>query len=49
MKAAHAGNIEVAKLLLEYKADKNFRNNKNQTANDIAQEKGHTEIVKLLS
>lgn len=49
MYAAFTGNIEIVQLLLQHKANRWLRNSEGQTAKDIAQEKGHTEIVKLLS
>jgi len=50
MVAAHSGNIDIVKLLLELGADPTIKAciNKNFLALDIAKSFGHLEIVKLL-
>jgi ankyrin repeat protein len=48
MYAAHAGNIEVIKLLLAKGADVNARNIVNGSALMLAAQKGDTAVVKLL-
>jgi ankyrin repeat protein len=46
--AAYQGNVGMAKLLLEHKADPNIASNENQTPLSWATVNGNTEIVKLL-
>ena len=49
MLAAVEGNVEIAKLLLEKGAKTAAKNNKGQTALDIAQQKGHTAFAEVLN
>jgi ankyrin repeat protein len=47
--ACQAGSIEVARALLEHKADVTVCNKRNQTAADYANRKGHGDMMKILS
>ncbi len=49
MHASEWGHEDVVQLLLEYGADTELQNNAGKTALDLASEKGHTNIVRLLS
>jgi len=49
MDAARFGSLRVASLLLTYGADKSLTNNQNQTALDLAKDKGYGEMIRLLS
>lgn len=42
-------SVECMKLLLRSGADANIRNSQNKTAKEIAEEKGHTTCVELVS
>jgi len=48
MVAASQGNIEICQMLLERGADKTLKSSFNQTAYDIAVEKGHEDVAELL-
>ena len=48
MKAAKQGHLEVVKLLIENKADFNYKNFRGENALFLACESGHFEIVKFL-
>ncbi len=47
-RAANSGKTEEVRLLLKYGADTSIKNNREQTALDLAKRKKHTEIVALL-
>ncbi len=47
--AAQIGDIEMVRTLLKYGADPLLRSNDGRTAADMAQAKGHSEVVKLFS
>jgi ankyrin repeat protein len=46
--AAFAGNVELVTLLLEHKADRTLRDSEKRSALDLAKERKHTSVVKLL-
>ena len=47
--ASNMGYIPIVKALLEKNAKIEIQNDENKTALDAAKEKGHTEILRLLS
>jgi ankyrin repeat protein len=46
--ASYDGALEVVRLLLEYGADVEVKNNDGQTALQYAAERGHDEVLELL-
>lgn len=48
MYCAQSGNLATVKFLLQYEPDLTIKNNSGKTALNIAKEKNHTEIIKLL-
>lgn len=49
MTAVQNNNSEVLRILLHHGANKNLRNNNNQTALDIAREQGNEDLINLLT
>jgi len=47
--AALHDHLDVVRLLLKHGADRNYRDMVNKTALDLAKERGHTNVVALLS
>ena len=48
MWAADNGHSEMTKMLLDAEANPNAKNSKDKTALDIAKEKGHAEVARIL-
>jgi uncharacterized protein len=48
MMAARSGQVAVAKMLLDARADRSLRNKKRETALDIASSAGQATIVQML-
>jgi len=46
--AAHYGDIETARFLLEHDADTSIANSDGKTATQLALEKGHTDLARIL-